>query len=236
MLPLLLSACEGVADGIYDNGKEKVVKEGQIVVDATKWTEWHYIDLESGTGEVNCVTYEIPRVKVDDTEEGEHPAGMYTYWYDVFGQGLRNNRFSSYYPTARQPEPEHWTFAVHRNNVRTHGGAALRTNHNNISEVPSAQAFANATFTPDSWNENWVWVDQKTMMQGLVGCQGINLNEVLSTWLDMSLPPIPPAFTHDNHVYILRTASGQYAALQLENYMDEKGTKCHLTINYKFPL
>lgn len=34
----------------------------------------------------------------------------------------------------------------------------------------------------------------------------------------------------------MRTPDGEYAALQLENYQNALGTKCHLTINYRYPL
>ncbi|MBQ0050226.1 MAG: HmuY family protein, partial [Bacteroidales bacterium] len=87
-----------------------------------------------------------------------------------------------------------------------------------------------------TWNENWVWVAQDRMLSGIIGCQGICINPVLSSWLEVNLPPIPPSFTHDKHVFLLRTASGELAALQLQNYMNAAGTKCHLTINYRFPL
>ena len=47
------------------------------------------------------------------------------YWFDVFGEGIKKNTFSYYTPTEGQEEPEEWTLAVHRNNVRTNGGACI---------------------------------------------------------------------------------------------------------------
>ena len=38
-----------------------------------------------------------------------------------------------------------------------------------------------------------------------------------------------------NDVSIFRLKNGKYAALQLVNYMNARGTKCWLTINYKYP-
>ena len=46
---------------------------------------------------------------------------------------------------------------------------------------------------------------------------------------------MPPQFVHNNHVFILRLNDGTYAALQLEDYLSPTGTKCYLTINYKYP-
>ena len=46
---------------------------------------------------------------------------------------------------------------------------------------------------------------------------------------------MPPSFTLNNHVFIIRLQNGNYAAVQLQNYMNAAGAKCWLTINYKYP-
>ena len=61
------------------------------------------------------------------------------------------------------------------------------------------------------------------------------INRLLSSWLQLYIPPIPPAFTHDSHVFIIRMKDGTYAALQLANYISPEGDKCWLTINYRYP-
>ena len=100
-----------------------------------------------------------------------------------------------------------------------------------MDEVPdSAQAFADKTFTPDTWSERDVWVDRKEMLNCIMGNQGIRINQVLSSWLVFN---IPPTYALDSHVMILRTKEGKYFALQLQNYMNRKGTTCWLRINYK---
>ncbi|MDE6714946.1 MAG: HmuY family protein, partial [Muribaculaceae bacterium] len=68
------------------------------------------------------------------------------------------------------------------------------------------------------------------------GNQGILVNNVLSTWLKVNLPPIPPSFTLNNKVFIIKTPEGRFGAIQLENYQSSTGVKCCLTINYKYPL
>lgn len=46
----LLSACTGIADGIYDEPPAtEPTRKGQIMVDATSRTDWHYIDLKADT-------------------------------------------------------------------------------------------------------------------------------------------------------------------------------------------
>ena len=105
-----------------------------------------------------------------------------------------------------------------------------------MDQLPKQSSdFSGGDFKPDEWSETDVWVDQSRMLQSLVGNQGIKINKVLSSWLTVNIPPIPPDFTSNNHVFLIRFKDGHYAAVQLENYMNSEGTKCWLTINYKYP-
>lgn len=234
-----LSACHGILDDIYDDPSNDVtLKEGQLYVDASSWTEWYYIDLLDTNKEwvsMSIPTEKLPTLSPQPSALNPQP-GIYTYWYDVFGAGLSNHEFQSFTPTAEQPEPEKWHISVHRNNVRTNGGAAYETSYTSMSELPeSSEAFADATFTPDTWNELDVWTIREQMLQGFVGNQGIRVNPVLSSWLKLEIPPVPPAFTLNNHVFIVRFDDDTYAAIQLENYQNAAGVKCCLTINFKYP-
>ena len=234
-----LSACHGILDELYDEPSDEVtLKEGQLYVDASSWTDWYYIDLTDAKKEF--VRKEIPTEVTDSLHRVSPPplgaGGLYTYWYDVFGEGISKHEFRGFTPTDKQPEPESWHIAVHRNNVRTNGGAVYETSYTSMNDLPeSSEAFADATFTEDEWNELDVWTVQAQMLQGLIGNQGIKINPVLSSWLKVSLPPVPPVFTLNNHVFIVRFEDGTYAAIQLENYQNAAGVKCHLTINYKYP-
>ncbi len=243
----LFPACEGLFEDIYDqptDGNDSPAVEGQLYIDASDWTQWHYIDLKAiadsimtdSTFDASSAfrTYGIP---TDREETGDGYSGIYTYWYDVLGKGLSNNRFESYYPTAAQEEPDSWTIAVHRNNVRVNGIGASETSYTDIGALPSdTAAFGRLTFTPDGWNEKDVWVVQSRMLQGYIGNQGISTNSVLSGWLSVDIPPLPPSFTLNSHVFIVKLHDGTYAAIQLEDYQSTSGVKCCLTINYKYPL
>ena len=234
-----LSACHGISDDLYDKpSKDMTLEEGQLYVDASSWTDWYYIDLEDTKKEfvkMSIPTEESSALNSKLSTPNSQP-GLYTYWYDVFGAGLSNHEFRSFTPTAPQEEPEKWHIAVHRNNVRTNGGAAYETAFTSMADLPeSSEAFKDATFTPDEWNELDVWTIRNQMLNGLIGNQGINVNPVLSSWLTVSLPPIPPSFTLNSHVFIIRFDDGTYAAIQLENYQNSAGVKCCLTMNYKYP-
>lgn len=140
-------------------------------------------------------------------------------------------------PTEMQSEPETWTFAVHRNNVRTNGCGVAVTNFDSLDQIPEDKSFLSGLdFTADVWNENEVWCIQDNMLLGFIGNQGITINPTLSSWLTVSLPPIPPAFTISRKVMIMCLPDKTYAALQLANYQSTAGVKCCLTINYRYPL
>lgn len=228
---LLLSACSGIAGGLYDDPPTSLpVREWQFVVDATSWSDWYYFDMTT-----DSLIGPVP-IPMALTGESDGKSGQYMYWFDVFGEGIEKNEFKSYTPCDPQPDPEHWTLAFHRNNVRTNGGAVLKTEYTDIKQLPeSSDSFANMSFTEDVWTENEVWDSQSQMLQSMVPSQGIKINRVLSSWLKLKVPPMPPQFVYNNHVFILRLADGTYAALQLADYISPSGAKCFLTVNYKYP-
>lgn len=244
-----LSSCSGIFENVYDNPPEEktVTMVGQIYVNASDWSAWHYIDLQ----EVNEATaadptfnpsslwkhFEIPLENTGNALSDSNPPGIYTYWYDVFGEGISKNEYRDFYPTAAQQEPENWSIAVHRNNVRTNGGEVARTEYHSLDQLPDGTAWTETLkFVRDEWNQKDVWTIQDRMLLGLIGNQGIEINSCLSSWLEIAIPPMPPAFTHSDNVFVLRLADGSLAALQLENYQSATGTKCCLTINYMYPL
>jgi len=245
---VVASACNGVLDGIYDRPNNSMpVMQGQLYMDATDWNRWYYVDFDSLAqhiahgdstallkAQTTFVAYPVPTARAESSADGH--AGIYTYWFDVFGKGIASNEQRAFMPTASQAEPPSWSIAIHRNNVRTNGAEVLETNYTSLADLPaSSKAFAGAQFIADEWTQNEVWVDRTQMLQSLVGCQGIKVNRVLSSWLKLDIPPMPPAFTINSHVFIVRFPNGKMAAVQLENYMNAEGIKCWLTINYKYP-
>jgi len=230
---MTLSACNGVMDGIYDEASAPAT--GDIYVDATSWTQWHYICLHNGNKNGNIQSYDIPTTPT--AEFDADGAGIYTYWYDVFGEGISKHELRSSYPTNRQPEPDHWDIAVHRNNVRTNGGAVYQTTLADISAVGTSTVYSAMPFVEDTWNETDVWAVNSQMLSGLIGCQRIKVNSELGKWLTMDIPPMPPVFRHNANVFILRLSDGTYAALRLKSYKTPNtNANCGLTIEYRYPL
>lgn len=245
LLVAALSSCDGVLDGLYDSdagGGGKASGEsvsGTIYVDASSWTDWYYIDLHAirdsilkgADPDTDFRPYPIPTEPTSSFDDDL--TGIYTYWYDIFGQGIGNCEYRSSYPTLRQEEPASWDFAVHRNNVRTNGGGVLQTS---LKDINAATGSLEGTYVEDAMNETDVWTIQAQMLQCLIGNQRISVNSELSRWLSVQIPPIPPAFTHNDNVFILRMKDGTHAALRLANYLSPTGTRCCLTIEYKYPI
>lgn len=247
-LLFVAASCHGMFGGIYDepeNGGE--VTGQQLYIDATSDTDWYYISFDSlfylaeqgdaaalRYAQTHFTPYPVPTEEV--AEVPADSAGLYTIWYDVYHEGLSVNERRGYRPTAEQPAPAQWDIAVHRSDVRTNGAAVLETNFTSMDELPAeSSAFSGTTFTPDVWTDRVVWIDRSRSLEGLIDCQGININPVLTNWLRVDIPPIPPQFTLNNHVFIVRLRNGRYAAVQLQNYLNAAGTRCWLTINYKYP-
>lgn len=254
LFPLIAVSCNGLFSSVYDDADDNKTEttESQIIMDASSWQNWYYISFDSlealreqgdmaklKYAQTHFTPYPIPMTPTGD-KTASHPAqgttGLYTYWYDIFGQGLSKNEFRAFAPTATQAEPDHWDLAIHYANARTNGGAVLKTSYTSIDDLPASSAdFSGTEFTPDEWSESDVWADQTEQLNKILGCQGININKVLSSWLQVEMKSLPPLFTLDSHVFLIRLKSGRYAAVQLKNYMDANGDKSILTINYKYP-
>lgn len=254
LFPLIAVSCNGLFSSVYDDADDNKTEttESQIIMDASSWQNWYYISFDSlealreqgdmaklKYAQTHFTPYPIPMTPTGD-KTASHPAqgttGLYTYWYDIFGQGLSKNEFRAFAPTATQAEPDHWDLAIHYANARTNGGAVLKTSYTSIDDLPASSAdFSGTEFTPDEWSESDVWADQTEQLNKILGCQGININKVLSSWLQVEMKSLPPLFTLDSHVFLIRLKSGRYAAVQLKNYMDANGDKGILTINYKYP-
>lgn len=242
-----LSGCQGIFNDIYDEPEmlESETRSGRLFIDASDWEEWHYIDFKRLAEAVSknptfntsslWVTYKIPVIQSDNN--ADRLAGIYTYWYDVFGVGISKYEFRGFLPTQSQEAPDEWDIAVHRNNVRTNAGAAFETAYSSLDELPDGTDWlSDIQFVKDEWNQTDVWSVQDKMLSGIIGNQGISINNVLGRWLTMEIPPMPPTFMLNRHVFIVQLSDGSYAAIQLADYISADGTKCCLTINYKYPL
>ena len=246
---IFFSSCEGFFQNIYDYPPTEVKeKAGQLIIDASSWDDWYYLDFKALHDSLQrseqyhpssaIVKYSIPTEESGGASLADSIGanGIYMYWFDVFGAGITNRTFLQFIPTREQEEPSKWSVAFHRNNVRTNGASVFETDYSQTEDLPeSSSFFSEKPFVEDEWSETDVWVLRNQMLNGIIGNQGIKVNRTLSKWLTVEIPPMPPTFVLNNHIFILRLSDGTYAALQLENYQNEMGVKCILTINYIYP-
>ncbi len=229
---------------------------GSIYIEANRWDEWFYVDLHAirdavtaaNAGEAmdsSCLRFDPYKVPRTLTGEWDGTSKIFTYRFRVItGDGLDDNELLDVIEVDKQPEAPSWDFAIHRNNNRTNGGAALETICSSMNELPANSAMLlnqmvsagmDTAFVADSYSEMDVWVDQSTMLQEIIPCQGIMVNTVLSRWLTMEIPPMPPSFSHNGHVFLLRMSDGSVAALRCSNFVSARNVKCCLTIEYLYP-
>lgn len=251
MTPLLLSGCEGAFGWVYDDPEPIVPVKGELYLDATNWKKWYYLNLpvisemtglDAGADvTATIVSRDIPFEATDDiqtTHPATEQAGQYMYWFDALGEGLTNYRFLHFTPTAEQSAPdEPWTIAIHRNNVRTNPATVRGVWQTPVRDIEAVtkDMLTDAVWTADEWSEREVWDDQTGILLGNVPSQGIAINRVLSGWLIMHIPPVPPMFEHNDSVFVIALTDGTFALLRLKDYISPTGTKCCLTIQYKYP-
>lgn len=126
-------------------------------------------------------------------------------------------------------EPEQWDIALHRNNVKTNGGAALRTNATKLSaltEIPLGE-YAQDTITYEDV------VDNSGMMQEVVVYDTTEVNKVLGTWVVRS--GMPPVYTVSPYVYVVRNKDGKYAKVKFSSFKSAMDKTGFATFSYEYP-
>ncbi len=234
---MLVAGCDGIFDGIYDEpvadadlqlGFNDSGRPGRftILLDARDYDRWLYLDLHKRTIE----TMPVPTALTDEWD------GRSTWArYNVVG-----SRYTllEEKPVDTQAEPAEWDLAIHHFDVRTNGGAVLRTDYASVDDVPEPldAVGVGEDFIADTWTRHQCIVDLSSMFDRNIWFQASMVNPVLTEWVKMDFSTPPPKYEASRRVYLLRMADGSVAALQLKSYMSEAGTKGFLTIDVRYPL
>ncbi len=232
---VLVAGCDGIFDGIYDSpvadadlhpGFNDSGRPARftILVDARDYDRWVYLDLHRRTME----TRPVP-ASLTGRWDGE------SRWVRYHVTGARYERLEDR-AVDTQAEPETWDLAIHHFDVRTHGGAALRTDYATVDDVPLGADVADMEFVADGWTTHQCITDLSGMFDRNIWYQASMVNPVLTEWVKMDFSTPPPKYEASRRVYLLRMADGTLAALQLKSYMSEAGTKGFLTIDVRYPL
>ena len=131
---------------------------------------------------------------------------------------------------VNEEAPEKWDIALHRENVKTNQGAALKSDAVSLSaltELPSGE------FTADVMTDSTLVVDISQMMQGILGYQKSEINPVLNAWVSRS--GMPPTYTVHKNVYVLRNKDGKYVKIQFSSYNNKEDKTGFATLSYIYP-
>ena len=129
---------------------------------------------------------------------------------------------------VEEAEPAQWDIALHRGDVKTNKGAALKSNATSLSALSELPA---DEFTPDITDS--IAVDMSGMMQGIVIYKESEINPVLSSWVSRS--GMPPVYTVSKNVYVVRTQEGKYAKLKFSSFTSSDDKSGFATFSYVYP-
>lgn len=170
--------------------------------------------------------------KPDKTEDSEIRratnlnASAYDQWvYFSFEDGKATTQ------AYTEAAPEKWDVAFHRENVRTHGGAAIKTEFTALEQVVALPSEGFVSDVKDS-----IIVDMSQMMQGIIGYAEAELNPALNAWVTYDIDVMPPVYTVRDNVYIVRTRENKYAEIKFTSYKNDVDKTGYVSFDYKYPL
>lgn len=134
--------------------------------------------------------------------------------------------------------PSEWTIALHRYDIKTNSGSAFRTSYTSIDEVKTV--VKKGTFTMPDESEFTtdepakITIDMSHMMDGYIDYADANINKVLGMWLNVDTSSMPPNYTMDSDVYLVRTKEGYVYAIQFTGYSNpyQSNTKGYISFEY----
>ncbi len=134
--------------------------------------------------------------------------------------------------------PSDWTIALHRYDVKTNSGSAFRTSYASLDEVKTAVNKGTfpmpdaSEFTQDEPSK--ITIDMSHMMEGYIDYADAYINKVLGQWLNVDTSSMPPTYTMDGNVYLVRTKDGDVYAVQFAGYSNpyQSNAKGYISFEY----
>lgn len=198
-----------------DNGSTTAISQKFTDFDASAYDQWVYINLKSGETEKHPVAGTI----VYPTQEGTT---------EEAGKSEENVNID-------------WHIAIHRYEIKTNGGSALKTSETDMSKVtslPEGNYVADKTSSYAGSNEFNVIVDMTQMMQGKVGyAKSFSLNETLCGWMTKTATGTMPPYVYEvnKNVFVVKYKDGSWAKLQFTVVGNSTNSKSgYLSFNSDF--
>lgn len=136
--------------------------------------------------------------------------------------------------------PDEWHIAIHRYDVKTHGGAAYETTYTSLDDLKAdlakgAYTLPAATdYQEDS--EGRITTDMSHMMEGYLIYDTCYTNKVMGRWLNVDTSTMPPIYTMTGRVYLLKMADQSLAAILFTAYRHPKDGSGYISFDYLYPL
>lgn len=217
-------ACNGLFDPYDELPETEAASYEQLQVDATRYDAWTYISLHHPDSDYVVLPIPMELTGVWDS--------VTCYTRQEIKLGTTTELSST--PTDSQPEPVEWDIAIHHFDLRTNHGSAFETDYTSLDQVPdSLSEILDILWEEDQLTKDRVWVDLSNCLAYDIGCQTIAISLPLSNMASMDVSNPPPIYNISGKVCLLRLNDGTAFALFLDNYMNEKGQKGHLTISIK---
>ncbi len=178
---------------------------------------------------------EMPSGDTKDNSYTNVDATSYTTWvYLNLADGSQTTL--AYDNTA--DTPANWTIAMHRYDIKTNSGSAYRTSYTSLDEVKTAAK--KGTFPMPDTSEfaqdepSKITIDMSHMMDGHIDYADANINKVIGKWLNVDTSSMPPTYTMDGNVYLVRTKDGDVYAVQFTGYSNpyQSNTKGYISFEY----
>ena len=126
-----------------------------------------------------------------------------------------------------------WDLGFHRFDVRVNGGtsgpgqggtfATGETDFNAVTTAPVVGYALNDSIS--------IAVDISSMPPVMETVPG---DTVLATWITMHNGMAGPEYHYSNEVFVVKTASGKYAKIQLKDYFNDLGKSGHINMKYSY--
>ena len=126
-----------------------------------------------------------------------------------------------------------WDIAFHRSDIRLNGGKSGKgqgevvnmntTEWNDVKEAPKS---------------GYIKDEIGIIITAFTGT-GIDqveqpFSQTLTTWLTIITNPLPPTYSYNNWVFVVKTVSGKYVKLQIYDYRDARNTAAYISFRYQY--
>lgn len=126
-----------------------------------------------------------------------------------------------------------WDLGFHRFDVRVNGGtsgpgqggtyATGETDFNAVTTAPATGYSLNDSIS--------IAIDITSMPPVMETVPG---DTVMATWITMQYGDAGPEYLYSNEVFVVKTASGKYAKIQLKDYFNDLGKSGHVNMKYSY--